>query len=194
MKATTLNRFGIPISQRTSKVLKSTEESTYKILSGIYDIKTCEDLFITQEDTSTRCYGKKIYMRRLRLNRRNYAFCDQMVNTWNNLQDDVVNAATISTFEKKLDNHWTTDECMYDHRPYSDHLTQTRNHNTIMVLTWSWSHRPSQSLFQKSSVFCKQHYQLALFCCLDNSVFVYYLPFTLAIKRAASTMFYVVIS
>ena len=73
------------------------------------------EMFIIQEDTSTRGNTKKIYKRSSRLNRRKYAFCDWMVNTWNNLPDDVVNAATIIIFEKKLDNHWKNYEYKHDH-------------------------------------------------------------------------------
>ena len=82
---------------------------TYKNFSGMYDRKIYEDLFVIQEDTNTRDHSKNIYKRRSRINRRKYAFCGRVVNIWNNLLDDVVNAATIITFEKRDNKCWKND-------------------------------------------------------------------------------------
>ena len=63
----------------------------------------------------------------------------------------MVNASTIITFEKRLDNHWKNHEYKCDHtvrivttRPDPD--TQSQQVNDVNI---SWSHRPNQGLFQK---------------------------------------------
>ena len=46
-----------------------------------------------------------------------------VVYIWNNLPNDVVNAATITTFEKRLDKHWKNHEYKYD---YTAHIVTTQ--------------------------------------------------------------------
>ena len=58
-----------------------------------------------------------------------------MVNKWKNLPDDMVNTATIITFEKRLDKHWKNHDYKYDHttrimttRPEPDMQSQEDNY------------------------------------------------------------------
>ncbi len=39
-----------------------------------------------------------------------------MVNTWNSLPEEVMNAESVKTFEKKLDKIWKQQRIKYDYR------------------------------------------------------------------------------
>lgn len=89
---------------------------TYKILSRIYDGEVCGDLFTMSVDAGTRGHSKKLYKSRSRLDKRKYAFCNRVVNTWNSLPEEVVNAESVISFEKKLDKIWKGQSIKYDYR------------------------------------------------------------------------------
>lgn len=55
---------------------------TYKIMSGAYDEKVCNDLFNLQLST-TRGHSKKIYKQRTRLKMGEYAICKRVVDICN---------------------------------------------------------------------------------------------------------------
>ncbi len=65
-------------------------------------------------DAGTRGHCKKLYQRRSKLNKRKYAFCNRVINTWNALPAEVVNAESVKSFEKKLDKFWKGQSLKYD--------------------------------------------------------------------------------
>ncbi len=76
----------------------------FKIISEIYDRSTSDKLFTRQEKSIIRGNEKKIYKVRSKLNLQKYSFCSRVVNHWNSLPSAVVNAKTVTEFErKKLD-------------------------------------------------------------------------------------------
>ncbi len=71
---------------------------------------------IMSEDAGRRGHSKKIYKRRARLDKRKYAFCNRVVNIWNGLPAEVVNAESVKSFERKLDKFWRGQRLKYDHK------------------------------------------------------------------------------
>ena len=75
----------------------------YKIVSGIYDPKVCEDLFQLNVDNRTRGSSKKLFKGRSRLNLRKYSFCSRVVDNWNGLREEIVSTESVKSFEARLD-------------------------------------------------------------------------------------------
>jgi len=44
---------------------------------------------------------------------RKYSFCFRIVNMWNNLPNDMVEADTINTFKNRLDEHWSNQDVLF---------------------------------------------------------------------------------
>jgi len=78
---------------------------TYKILTGKEKINS-DQLFQKATTTKLRGHSLKLYKKSSRLELRKHSFSQRIVDHWNKLPDDVVSAAIISSFKKRLDN-WT---------------------------------------------------------------------------------------
>ena len=74
---------------------------TYKILTGKEKIKS-DQLFQKATTTELRGHSLKLYKKSSRLELRKHSFSQRIVDHWNKLPDDVVSAATISTFKRRL--------------------------------------------------------------------------------------------
>lgn len=75
---------------------------TYKILTCKEKIKS-DQLFQKATTTELRGHSLKLYKKSSRLELRKHSFSQRIVDHWNKLPDDVVSAATISTFKRRLD-------------------------------------------------------------------------------------------
>ena len=75
---------------------------TYKILTGKENIDSSH-LFQKANTTDLRGHSLKLYKKRSRLDVRKYFFSQRIVNYWNRLPNDIVTAATTSSFKNRLD-------------------------------------------------------------------------------------------
>jgi len=75
---------------------------TYKILTGKEKISS-EQLFQKATTIDLRGHSLKLYKKSSRLDIRKYFFSQSIFDYWNKLPDDVVSAATIYSFNNKLD-------------------------------------------------------------------------------------------
>ena len=57
-------------------------------------------------------------------NIRKYLFCAGVVNTWNSLPNDVVEADTVNAFKYRLDKHWFNQDILFD---FNADLSGTRS-------------------------------------------------------------------
>lgn len=80
----------------------------YKILTNKYDHRVTG--FINTNCNDTRGHQYKIYKQHTRLDLRKYSFVHRSVNHWNNLPEDVVNAPTVKSFERRLDKLWSKNQ------------------------------------------------------------------------------------
>ena len=65
-----------------------------------------EDLFEINEATRCRGHKYKLGKVRPRLEVRAHSFALRVVNSWNRLPDDVVEASSVGGFKAKLDKSW----------------------------------------------------------------------------------------
>ena len=77
----------------------------YKILYEI-DIVDKEKLFTRAQYTATRGHSFKLHRRRFRLNVRANVFSNRVINVWNDLPDNIVNAPSVNAFKNRLNKHW----------------------------------------------------------------------------------------
>jgi len=47
-------------------------------------------------------------------NIRKYSFCARVVNIWNSLPNEVVEADTVNAFKYRLDKHWSNQDVLFD--------------------------------------------------------------------------------
>ena len=64
--------------------------------------RTNKKLFQKAITTELRGHSLKLYKKSSRLELRKHSFSQRIVDHWNKLPDDVVSAATISTFKRRL--------------------------------------------------------------------------------------------
>ena len=76
----------------------------YKLMNGID--KTSYDLLSVGDATTTRGHKQKLFKPRPRTNIRKKAFSHRVVNDWNSLPANVVEAPTFNSFKSRLNKHW----------------------------------------------------------------------------------------
>ena len=106
---------------------------TYKILTGKYDRDVTEGLFRLRGDSDTRGHSLKIFKERPRLDCRKYSFTYRVADPWNSLTENIIQAPTVSAFERRLDKHWKNQDLMYNFRapPSLEHAQTTKLSTTL---------------------------------------------------------------
>ena len=95
-----LKALGLHLLQR--RRLRGDVIETYQILTGKEKIES-DQLVQKATTTELRGHSLKLYKKSSRLEFRKHSFSQRIVDHWNKLPDDVVSAATISTFTRRLD-------------------------------------------------------------------------------------------
>ena len=87
---------------------------TFKILSNIYDSRVTN--FLSKSNFSTtRGHNFKLFVQHANLNIRKWFFSIRIVDIWNRLPSNVVNASNVMCFEKRLDKCWADLKIKFDH-------------------------------------------------------------------------------
>ena len=76
----------------------------YKILNKMYETDL-HRFFSSPPYPATRGHCLKLHKSSSRIDPRKFFFSNRVIDTWNNLSDEIVKAQTISSFRKKLENH-----------------------------------------------------------------------------------------
>ena len=85
----------------------------FKIVHNYYDSEAAVKLhFNTFNTTRGNMYKLQKFM--CHYNIRKYSFCPRVVNMWNSLPNDVVEADTVNTFKNRLDKHWYNQDVLFD--------------------------------------------------------------------------------
>ena len=93
----------------------------FKIVHNYYDPKAAVKLnFNTFNITRGNIYKLQKFM--CHNNIRKYSFCARVVNIWNSLPNEVVEASTVNAFKYRPDKHWSNQEVLFD---FNAHLTGT---------------------------------------------------------------------
>ena len=77
---------------------------TYKYVHGVYEVDPPPFSLDTASMTRGHCY--KLVKRRSSKNTRLHFFTNRVVNAWNSLPANIVEAPTINCFKNRLDKHW----------------------------------------------------------------------------------------
>ncbi len=85
--------------------LRSDLKETYKILHGISDISP-EEFFKPARCDYTRGHAYKLDTQRCRTKQRQQTFSHRIINCWNNLHSDIVNAPSLNSFKSRLNSLW----------------------------------------------------------------------------------------
>ena len=64
--------------------------------------------------STTRGNNYKLKKFTCHYNLRKYSFCSRIVNTWNSIPNDVVEAETINPFKNRLDKHWSNQDVLFN--------------------------------------------------------------------------------
>ena len=78
----------------------------YKILHNIYDPITTHSLLTIDSSSCTHSNGFKLTKPGFNTNPYKYFFTNRIVNDWNSLPSQVVNADSLNTFKNKIDLHF----------------------------------------------------------------------------------------
>ena len=87
----------------------------FKLLSGIYDCDLACQL-VKPTHFVTRGHHLRLVKRHVRYDLRKYFFGNRIVSIWNSLPVNVINADTVSLFERKLDRFWNNQACYFDYK------------------------------------------------------------------------------
>ena len=78
----------------------------YKHLHNKYDTNA-EQLFQLSLNTHTRGHSLKLRKSKSCINTHSHFFTQRVVNLWNSLQEETVNATSIDSFKNRLDAEWS---------------------------------------------------------------------------------------
>ena len=105
----------IPYSERLLKLglpsleykrLRADMIQVYRILSQIDKIDPSLFFQMVSNDAVTRGNSKKIYKQRNRTSSRSSVFSQRVVDRWNSLPNNVVNATSLNSFKSNLNKFW----------------------------------------------------------------------------------------
>ena len=79
---------------------------TFKILFGKENVDS--ETFFQLADSSghTRGHSLKLYKKHCRLDARKFFFCQRVVNSCNSLPQHVIDALSVNSFKKRLDDYY----------------------------------------------------------------------------------------
>ena len=103
----------LKIPSLTFRRLRSDMIQTFKILKGLDDIDPTT-LFKLEKTRNTRGHSLKLCKAGNRTNQRNHFFTQRVVNPWNSLPQNCIDAETINSFKTRLEKHWTDHPLSYN--------------------------------------------------------------------------------
>ena len=101
----------------------------YKILTEKYDKDV--NLYLERNIGPTRGNNLKLAKGRCRTKRRQMYFTARIVNVWNSLPNYVIEARSVISFEKRLDNYWKDQAVKYN---FEENLITTPGHHISLSL------------------------------------------------------------
>ena len=86
----------------------------YKIMHGFYNSDACPKLELNLY--KTRGHSYKLFKRSCTTNTRMHYFSFRVVDKWNSLPNEIVNAPSINSFKTRLDKHWACQDIVFNYR------------------------------------------------------------------------------
>ena len=87
----------------------------YKMVHGIYDVHSCPTLTFNNTG-GTRGHKYKLYKRPCKTNVRHNYFTYRVVDMWNSLPSEVVEAPSVNAFKNRLDKFWSNQSFVFNYR------------------------------------------------------------------------------
>ena len=85
----------------------------FKLTHDLYDSHVVEG-FLEFKDTPTRGHHFTLFKQRFNYDIRKYAFRNRVVEPWDGLPKELVEAQTIACFERRFDKLWKGTSVMFD--------------------------------------------------------------------------------
>jgi len=85
----------------------------FRIVHNYYNSKAAVKLNFNASNT-TRGNMHKLQKFMCDYNIRQYSFCARVVNIWNSLPNEVVEADTVNAFKYRLDKNWSNQDVLFD--------------------------------------------------------------------------------
>ena len=82
------------------------------VIHGLYTTQI--NLLHVCKEHRTRGHTLKLEKTFAHLDIRKFFFSNRVVDTWNSLSEEVVNAPSVNAFKNKLDNYWKKSPSVYD--------------------------------------------------------------------------------
>ena len=82
-----------------------------KIVNGYEDVDR-NMFFKLKEGSRTRGHKAVLVKEQCRLDIIKYSFSQRVINEWNKLPNDCVNASSVNVFKNRIDRFWTLDKPM----------------------------------------------------------------------------------
>ena len=95
------------------RCLRGDTIEVYKIVHNYYDSKTAVKMKFNSFQT-IRGNNYKLQKYICHYNLRKYSFCSRVVNVWNSLPNNVVEADTIKISKNRLDKHWLNQQVLFN--------------------------------------------------------------------------------
>ena len=80
----------------------------YKILTGLSSSPSLRSMFVVQADSKTRGHSKKLYKQHSSCVARKHFFSERVINRWNSLSSEAVDAPSLNSFKNHLAKLRTT--------------------------------------------------------------------------------------
>jgi len=87
----------------------------FKMLTGVYDAEACP-VFKMHKDRETRGHSLKLLKDRVMTKDRRNFFTERIVDVWNSLPLDIVEANSVNSFKNKLDKHFSSQDLYYNYK------------------------------------------------------------------------------
>ena len=101
---TRLKRLGIYSLER--RRLRGDLIETFKILTRRERIDSSKFFELSETTSGLRCHSLKLYKQRCCTTDRQCFFSSKVINSWNRLPQDVIEATSVNMFKNRLDKHW----------------------------------------------------------------------------------------
>ena len=85
---------------------QETKRRPNRIVNGYKDVDR-NMFFKLKESSRTRGHKAALVKERCRLDMRKYSFSQRMINEWNKLPNDCVNASSVNMFKNRIDRYLT---------------------------------------------------------------------------------------
>ena len=113
-----------------------------QVYTILYDIdRVDKDKFFTLNRlAATRGHSFKLYKKRSRLMVRANCFSNPVVDTWNSLTEDIVNAPSLNAFKSRLNRFWREHPYKFNPSCYAPARTRgfgTQNQNASEEANWA---------------------------------------------------------